>query len=82
MEGKHNVNWKLNKLKSFNYIEKGKGQVIILLHGLLGRLSNFIHVIDFFSSKGYKVIIPELPIYSLPLKTTTVTAFSDFLEDI
>ena len=81
MEGKHNVNWKLNKLKSFNYIEKGKGQVIILLHGLLGRLSNFKHVIDFFSSKGYKVIIPELPIYSLPLKATTVTAFSDFLED-
>ncbi|MFL2611621.1 MAG: alpha/beta fold hydrolase [Flavobacteriaceae bacterium] len=81
MEGKHNVNWKLNKLKSFNYIEKGEGQVIILLHGLLGRLSNFKHVIDFFSSKGYKVIIPELPIYSLPLKVTTVTAFSDFLED-
>ena len=47
----------------------------------MGGLSNFKDVIGFFSSKGYKVIIPELPIYNLPLKETTVTAFSDFLED-
>ena len=71
----------MQKLKSYNYIEKGNGQVIILLHGLMGGLSNFKEVIDFFSSKDYKVIIPELPIYNLPLKETTVTAFSDFLED-
>ena len=68
-------------MQSYNYIEKGEGQVIILLHGLMGGLSNFKDVIGFFSSKGYKVIIPELPIYNLPLKETTVTAFSDFLED-
>ena len=47
----------------------------------MGGLSNFKDVIDFFSSKNYKVVIPELPIYTLPLKETTVTAFSDFLED-
>ena len=81
MEGKLEVNWSFKKLKSYNYIEKGEGQVIILLHGLMGGLSNFKGVLDFFSSKGYKVIIPELPIYTLPLKITTVTAFSDFLED-
>tara|TARA_B100000902_G_scaffold193319_1_gene184749 strand:+ start:266 stop:1015 length:750 start_codon:yes stop_codon:yes gene_type:complete len=68
-------------LKNYNYIEKGEGQVIILLHGLMGGLSNFKDVIDFFSSKNYKVVIPELPIYTLPLKETSVTAFSDFLED-
>ena len=55
--------------------------MIILLHGLMGGLSNFKDVIDFFSSKNYKVVIPELPIYTLPLKETIVTAFSDFLED-
>ena len=70
-----------NLLKNYNYIEKGEGQVIILLHGLMGGLSNFKDVIDFFSSKNYKVVIPELPIYTLPLKETSVTAFSDFLED-
>jgi len=55
--------------------------VIILLHGLMGGLSNFKDVIDFFSSKNFKVVIPELPIYTLPLKETSVTVFSDFLED-
>ncbi len=65
----------------YNYIEKGEGQVIILLHGLMGGLSNFTDVLDFFSSRDYKVIIPELPIYDLPLKETTVMAFSDFLEE-
>ena len=81
MDGKPKINWRFKKLKSYNYIEKGEGQVIILLHGLMGGLSNFKGVLDFFSSRGYKVIIPELPIYTLPLKITTVTAFSDFLED-
>ena len=47
----------------------------------MGGLSNFKDVIDFFSSKDYKVVIPELPIYTLPLKETSVTVFSDFLED-
>ena len=47
----------------------------------MGGLSNFKDVIDFFSSKNYKVVIPELPIYTLPLKETSVTVFSDFLED-
>ena len=47
----------------------------------MGGLSNFKDVIDFFSSKNYKVVIPELPIYTLPLKETSVTVFSDFLDD-
>lgn len=68
-------------MKKFNYIEKGEGEAIVLLHGLMGGLSNFKDVINFFSLKNYKVIIPELPIYSLPLNKTTVTAFSDFLEE-
>ena len=68
-------------MKKFNYIEKGEGEAIVLLHGLMGGLSNFKDVIDFFSSKNFKVVIPELPIYTLPLKETSVTVFSDFLED-
>lgn len=75
---KKKFNW---ILKSYNYIDKGQGQVIILLHGLMGGLSNFKDVTDFFSDKGYNVVIPELPIYDLPIKETTVTVFSDFLED-
>ncbi len=67
--------------KNYKYIEKGNGQPIVLLHGLMGGLSNFKDVLNYFSSKDYKVVIPELPIYSLPIKETTVKSFSTFLED-
>ena len=63
----------------FSYLEIGEGQPIIILHGLMGGLSNFQGVIDYFPLKGYKVIIPELPIYDLPLKKTTVKQFAEFL---
>lgn len=65
----------------FSYLEKGEGQPIILLHGLMGTLSNFDAVFNHFSGKGYKVILPELPIYTLPLLKTNVKNLSKFLKD-
>jgi len=71
----------LKKEGKFNYIEVGEGQPIIVLHGLMGGLSNFEAVTTFFSTKGYKVIIPELPIYSKPLLKTNVKSFAKYLYD-
>jgi len=65
--------------EEFRYIESGKGQPLIILHGLMGGLSNFKGVLDYFPKKGYKVIIPELPVYSLPLLNTSVKSLSEFL---
>ena len=65
--------------KDFRYIESGKGQPIIILHGLMGGLSNFNGVLDYFSKKKYKVIIPELPVYSQPVSNTSVKSLSEFL---
>ncbi len=71
----------LKKEGNFNYIEVGEGQPIVVLHGLMGGLSNFDAVTTFFSTKGYKVIIPELPIYSKPLLKTNVKTFAKYLYD-
>ncbi|MFD1062135.1 alpha/beta fold hydrolase [Winogradskyella litorisediminis] len=65
----------------FKYIEVGEGTPIIVLHGLMGGLSNFDGVTDFFSEKGYKVLIPELPIYTKPLLKTNVKTFAKYLHD-
>ncbi|WP_190811292.1 alpha/beta fold hydrolase [Flagellimonas sp. S3867] len=65
----------------YRYIEKGEGTPMIILHGLMGGLSNFQGVSDNFPSKGYKVLIPELPIYEMPMLKTTVKNFAKFLED-
>jgi pimeloyl-ACP methyl ester carboxylesterase len=71
----------LIKEGKFSYLEAGEGQPIIILHGLMGALSNFDDVLSYFSAKGYKVIIPELPIYSLPLLKTNVKSISKFLKE-
>ena len=62
----------------FNYLEKGEGQTLILLHGLFGALSNFTPLIEHFS-KSYKVVIPLLPIYEIPLLKTGVKSLTQFL---
>ncbi|CAA0189902.1 alpha/beta hydrolase [Tenacibaculum maritimum] len=65
----------------FTYAEAGEGQPIIVLHGLMGALSNFDKTFHHFSQKGYKVLIPELPLYTLPLLKTNVKNLAKFLHD-
>lgn len=64
----------------FKYIEIGEGTPIIILHGLMGDLSNFKGVSQYFPKKGYKVFLPELPIYDMPLTKTNVKNFAKFLK--
>ena len=68
---------RLKKEQNYSYIEAGEGTPIIVLHGLMGGLSNFDAVTQFFSNKGYKVIIPELPLYN----TSLLKYFAKFLHD-
>ena len=65
----------------FTYAEAGEGPAIIVLHGLMGALSNFGATYTHFSKNGYKVLIPELPLYSLPLIKTNVKNLADFLKE-
>ena len=71
----------IKKEKKYTYFEAGEGTPIIVLHGLMGGLSNFDGVANFFPSKGYKVIIPELPIYTQNLLKTNVKAFAKYVKD-
>ena len=72
---------RLKKEKNYSYIEAGEGIPIIVLHGLMGGLSNFDSVIKHFSQKGYNVIIPELPIYTMSILKTNVKSFAKYLHD-
>lgn len=65
----------------FKYNEIGEGRPIIILHGLMGQLSNFQGVVDFFPKKGYQVVLPELPLYTLPLLKTKVSTFAKFISE-
>lgn len=69
----------LIKEGEFEYLEKGQGETIIILHGLFGALSNFKDTLDHFS-KSYQVVIPKLPIYTLPIINTNISALAKFLS--
>ncbi|MEY3397682.1 MAG: hypothetical protein RL220_276 [Bacteroidota bacterium] len=66
---------------NFRYIEEGEGPVIIFLHGLFGALSNFRETLEYFSARNYKVVIPMLPLYSMPVLNTGVKSLSKFLGE-
>ena len=73
-----------DKLKTegkFTYAEAGEGPEIIILHGLMGALSNFKPTFNHLSKNGYKVLIPELPLYTLPLIKTNVKNLAAYLQD-
>lgn len=72
---------KLNKGEKFSYLDIGEGTPIIILHGLMGGLSNFDGVSNFFPPKGYRILIPELPIYKMPLLKTNVKNFAKYVSD-
>ncbi|MBD1365198.1 alpha/beta hydrolase [Mucilaginibacter sp. ZT4R22] len=73
------MNFVLKEEKGFTYVEEGQGEPLLLLHGLMGALSNWEKVIEEFSPH-YRVIIPILPIYDMPILTTGVRALSKFVH--
>lgn len=64
----------------FQYIDEGQGKdTLLLLHGLFGALSNWDGVIEGFRDK-YRVIIPLLPIYTMPMKSAGISGLVSFVE--
>lgn len=68
---------------NFKYIELGdenSKEPLVLLHGLMGGLSNFADIVDHFS-KLYRVIALTLPIYDAPLSETSLDGMLRYLSD-
>ena len=75
------MKYTLKKENGYSYLESGTGKPLIILHGLMGNLSNFDRVFDHFSELGYQVLMPELPLYTMPLLKTNVKNLSKFVKD-
>jgi pimeloyl-ACP methyl ester carboxylesterase len=73
------MNFVLKEEDGFSYIDEGEGEVLLLLHGLMGSLSNWDGVVNEFKSE-YRVILPILPIYELPLITLGVKSIAKFIH--
>ena len=60
------------------YVEEGKGDPIILLHGLFGALSNWKGVVSYFS-KTNRIIIPRIPITEVDVKEANLESLTEFI---
>ncbi len=65
---------------TFRFVDEGHGPVLILLHGLFGALSNWEGVVSRFS-KNFRVVIPMLPIYEMPIREAGLEGLRKFLEE-
>lgn len=70
----------IKEKNGFQYVDEGTGEVLLLLHGLFGALSNWEDVVSGFSPH-YRVVIPLLPIYEMPLTKAGVPGLVAFVEE-
>ena len=61
------------------YIEKGKGEPIILLHGLFGALSNWESVVSTYS-KTHRVIIPKIPLTEINVEKANLRSLTEYVK--
>jgi len=73
------MSFQLHSKNGYQYLDEGEGEVMILLHGLFGALSNWDNVVHRFS-KDYRVMIPMLPIYDKSIRKDGVMGLTRFLE--
>ncbi|HMJ69323.1 MAG TPA: alpha/beta hydrolase [Cyclobacteriaceae bacterium] len=64
----------------FRFVDEGSGEVLMLLHGLFGALSNWEEVVGRFK-KRFRVVIPMLPIYEMPIREAGLEGLRSFVEE-
>jgi 2-hydroxy-6-oxonona-2,4-dienedioate hydrolase len=79
------MEYEIKKVGKYEYVEEGNGEVLMLLHGLFGALSNFSDLIEKFK-QTHKVVVPLLPLFDLDILHTSVTGLSKhvhgFIEEM
>ena len=81
----HDTPYVVQHTDDFTYLDEGPKDAshppIVLLHGMLGDLSNWTHTIEDLVHQGYRVITPVMPVYDLPLRKTSVPGLASYMHD-
>ncbi|MFX6724687.1 hypothetical protein ABTH54_19730, partial [Acinetobacter baumannii] len=73
------MNYEIKQVDKFRFIEEGEGEILLLLHGVFGAMSNFEHLIGHFS-KNFKVVVPILPLFDLDIFHTSVGGLEKYVQ--
>ncbi len=72
----HETPFQIHETGQFQYNDEGPSDSplppIVLLHGMLGDLSNWVDTVQSLSEHGYRVLAPIIPIYDFPISETGV----------
>ncbi len=74
----------LKEAHGFSFVAEGPESdrpAVVLLHGMLGDLSNWTSTIECLSQNGFRVYAPELPVYDMPMRKTNVDGLVDHVDE-
>ncbi len=74
------MSFQIREEGKFTYVEEGQGPTLILLHGLMGALSNFEGLINHFK-KTHTVVVPIMPIFEIPILDAGVKPLYKYIRD-
>lgn len=73
------MNFQIKELGEYKYLDEGEGEVVLMLHGLFGALSNWEPTVSALDGK-YRVVVPILPIYEMSLLNASIDGLRKFVE--
>lgn len=73
------MKYAVKKAGNYTYLDEGEGDVVMMLHGLFGALSNWDATLDALAHR-YRVIVPVLPIYDMPVLSATIDGLRKYVE--
>lgn len=80
----HDTPYSVHEAEGFHFIDEGPSQAqppIVLLHGMLGDLSNWTDTVHALTAHNCRVLVPILPVYELPLKRTSVPGLTQYVRE-
>lgn len=82
------TSYPVHEVSGFRYLDEGPRDAelppVVLLHGMLGDLSNWTDTVRALTERNCRVLVPVIPVYDLPVKETSVPGLTSqvraFLE--
>lgn len=64
----------------FRYLQEGKGEPLVLLHGLFGSMGNYTPMMEHLK-EDYQLLVPMLPIYSTPKRELSILSLMEHVHE-
>ena len=74
---------RIRNTSGYRFVDEGprlQEPTVVLLHGMMGDLSNWSDTVHELAVNNYRVLVPVLPVYDMPLNSTSVISLVEFVH--